>query len=237
MVSTNSIAKPIYSGILILTTIVFIPSRAQDTDNHNKSELSILTGARQFLNPNHLNFNLLEQTLIYFTNKARRHYRLKPFSKENKLQNAARLHSLEMASLNYFSHESPVSKNRKLSDRLKNTGLSLSNTIMGENIGFDYFLKIANVPHYKKYYKGKWVYIHHKTGEPIGYQTYQEFASQMVIKWMKSPGHRKNILNRKFDRIGIGIAVGIINEFHAIYVTQNLLGSLDEKQTTRVLKK
>lgn len=193
-------------------------------------------GARRSLDPNQLNLNLLEQTLIYFTNKVRRNYRLKPFSHENKLRTAARLHSLEMARLDYFSHESPISKNRKLSDRLKNTGLSLSNTIMGENIGFDYFLKIADVPYYKRLYKGKWLYIHHKTGEPIGYQTYQEFASQMVKKWMESPGHRKNILNRKFDRIGIGIAVGIINEFQAIYVTQNFLGSLDEKQTARLLK-
>jgi len=115
-------------------------------------------------------------------------------------------------------------------DRLKNAGLSLGNTMMGENIGMDYFLRIARVPFYKRNSSdGKTRYINAKTGKPIEYQTYWEFARQMIDNWMKSPDHRKNILNKQFKRIGIGIARGTFQGFKSIYVTQNFIGPIKLK--------
>lgn len=134
-----------------------------------------------------------------------------------------------MARLNYLSHQSPIAKNRQLIDRLKNAGLSLGNTCIGENIGVDYFLGIAGVPFYKKKSKGKIQYINSRTGKSIKYQTYKEFASRMVENWMQSPDHRKNILNKNFERIGIGVAIGTYNGFKAVYVTQHFIGSLKWK--------
>jgi len=46
----------------------------------------------------------------------------------------------------------------------------------------------------------------------------------MVLNWMNSPGHRENILNKEFHRIGIGISLGKFKGFESIYVTQNFLG-------------
>lgn len=47
-------------------------------------------------------------------------------------------------------------------------------------------------------------------GENIGWGT-EELAqpAALVRAWMKSPGHRRNILNPRFREIGIGIAIGI----------------------------
>jgi uncharacterized protein YkwD len=50
------------------------------------------------------------------------------------------------------------------------------------------------------------------------YITMEEIASQVVNGWMNSPGHRENILNARYDREGIGIAVSSDGK---VYVTQN----------------
>jgi uncharacterized protein YkwD len=39
--------------------------------------------------------------------------------------------------------------------------------------------------------------------------------AQTVRAWMRSPGHRANILSRRFRDIGIGIALGAPAEVHA----------------------
>lgn len=33
-------------------------------------------------------------------------------------------------------------------------------------------------------------------------------AEEIVTAWMKSPGHRRNILNGRFDELGLGVALG-----------------------------
>ena len=182
------------------------------------------------LDPNQFNPSLLEWILVYLTNQVRESHHLTACHPDSKLKKAGRRHSREMVRLNYFSHRSPTPKNRYLIDRLKNTGLVLDNTTMGENLAVDYFLKIAGVPFYTNHANGKDQYIDSKTGKPIPYQTYREFASRTVQNWMESPNHRENILNRDFDRIGIGVAVGNYNNMQAIYVTQCFMGSINPVQ-------
>ena len=210
----------IFMGLTLSLDII----RAQNQYSLN------LDGINQFLNPNHLNQHDLEQTLITITNQTRKEHRLQPCRYDMNLRKVARAHSEEMVRLKYFSHESPVAENSQLVDRIKKVGLSVGNTVIGENIGVDYFLRIANVRFYKKVKQGKSVYIAAETGEIIGFQSYWEFANRMVKNWMKSPGHRANILNKDFDRIGIGFSAGLFNGLEAIYVTQNFMGSLQPKK-------
>ena len=169
---------------------------------------------------------LLETAIIYYTNLERTKYQLKPLTFSSTLQKSARAHSKEMAELHYFSHQSPVSGNQHLLDRLKNAGFNFSNFTVGENIGVDYFLQIANIPFYTITHEGKTQYINANTGRPITNQTYLEFARHMVQNWMKSPPHRKNILNPQFENIGCGVGAGIYHGMKAIYATQNFSGFL-----------
>jgi len=197
----------------------------------NKPGIGILNNFRiqsvnNQIDPVYMNSSLLEKTLIKYTNQARKKHRLENCKALFRLQKAARAHSQEMASLNYFSHESPTLENRTLKNRIANSGISLINIMIGENIGVDYFLKIANVPFYKKMRNRKVVYINAKTERVIQNQTYQEFAKTMVDNWMKSIHHRENILNKTFTRIGIGVAKGMYNNMAAIYVTQHFMGPL-----------
>jgi uncharacterized protein YkwD len=219
----------LYIPMGLLVVIVGLMSsvgRSQDVGTIVESGIFSFRKTRETLHPDRLDRDLLERAIIYFTNREREKHRLRSCRYEEKLREAARSHSEEMVRHRYFSHESPIPENRELLDRIKKVQIPLANTVMGENIGVDYLLKIAGVPYYKTYRQGKIVYISVDTEEPIGYQSYWDFAKSMVDNWMKSSGHRENILNEKFDRIGIGVAAGAFKGFDAIYVTQNFIGPI-----------
>jgi uncharacterized protein YkwD len=215
-----------YSFILIAGIPAF-SGRGAENGRQSASRFENYRQAQQRIDPARLDRTLLEQTLIYFTNQERLKHSLKNCSYEVKLWEAARAHSEEMNRLDYFAHESPVRKNRLLDDRMKNAGMwtTTKSIFFGENIGVDYFLAISGVPFYERKTNGRTLYLDSRTDDPIGYQTYWEFAQKMVKNWMDSPGHRKNILKKEFDRIGIGASQGIYHGYPAIYVTQNFFGS------------
>jgi len=51
--------------------------------------------------------------------------------------------------------------------------------------------------------------------------------------WMESPKHKKNIINEKFDEIGVGTAVGEYKGKEALFVVQ-LFGTLNKEQEEEV---
>jgi uncharacterized protein YkwD len=48
----------------------------------------------------------------------------------------------------------------------------------------------------------------HSAGVAENVATGQPFASDAVVVWLRSPGHRANILNRGYRRIGVAGVVG-----------------------------
>ncbi len=169
----------------------------------------------------------LEKTIFKYTNIARKKNHLLSFIWDDALALTARDHSIEMAKLKYMAHESPVSKNKTLKHRLENHDVTLVNHAFGENLGVDYFLDVAGKPFYMiNDDKGEVILVDGKTEKPVPHQTYKQFAKKIVANWMKSPGHRKNILNKQYQLLGIGISKGEYQGLPAIYVTQNFMGSL-----------
>lgn len=60
-------------------------------------------------------------------------------------------------------------------------------------------------------------YDYHYTGENVAYG-FGGFGAEDVFEgWMKSPGHRKNILDKNYKEIGIGVAT---DDKGATYYTQ-----------------
>ena len=45
-------------------------------------------------------------------------------------------------------------------------------------------------------------------------------ASAAVQGWIDSPGHRANLLDRRYDRTGIGASLGKWRGYSAVYLTQ-----------------
>ncbi len=151
----------------------------------------------------------LERQVHQLTNEYRTQNGLSSLSWDDELSNIARSHSQDMASRNYFSHETPEGTNP--------TGRGTSQGYKCEKIiGNIMYIGIAenifqNNLAYKVWYTG---------GIPTSYEwnSQEESAQTTVDGWMDSTGHRKNILTKSFDREGIGIEIATDDK---VYITQN----------------
>jgi uncharacterized protein YkwD len=66
-----------------------------------------------------------------------------------------------------------------------------------------------------------------ETGEVIGFLgggPRRGAARRLVAMWLKSPRHRSIILGRRFSRIGVGSAVGVLGGASGLLVTADLAG-------------
>lgn len=153
--------------------------------------------------PGNIDFALLNAAIFYETNREREKHSLLQFEYSEKLEKMAMGHSADMVKYNFFSHNSRVPGKRTLEDRLKKMGLK--NLYAGENIAEYALLEIAEGEPY--YPPSQYGYFRNMQGDTIYMYTYIALAKEIVKGWMNSPGHRANILNKKFTHMGIGNAL------------------------------
>lgn len=155
-----------------------------------------------------IDISTLEKRIHEVVNEERRKYGLAPLKWDEKLARIARKHSQDMAINNYFDHinlrgEDPTERGLKVGHRCyKNYGSyyteGIAENIFQNNL-YDSIIYI------------NWIPIYH-------YKSLEEIAKSTVEGWMKSPGHRSNILNKNYDREGIGVA---ISDDGKVYITQD----------------
>ena len=121
-----------------------------------------------------------EADLIAAINNERTQRHLGPLTEDPLLNVTARAHSREMCSLSYFDHHSPISGSQTPMDRylagLRAWGESKPDAaLVGENI----FYASATDTIYN--------------------------ASYAHVSLMNSPGHRANILEPRFTKVGVGL--------------------------------
>jgi uncharacterized protein YkwD len=151
----------------------------------------------------------LEQQVHLLTNQYRTQNGLSILSYDDKLSNVARHHSQDMASRNYFSHDTPEGKDPT------NRGIS-QGYICQKTIGNLIYSGIAENIFQNNLYDAVW-YV---GGIPTSYDwnTLDDLAISTVDGWMDSPGHRENILTKTYDKEGIGVAISSDDK---VYITQN----------------
>lgn len=121
-----------------------------------------------------------EEDLVSAINNERAQRSLEPLIEDPLLNVTARTHSREMCSLSYFDHHSPTVGSRTPMDRYL-AGLRLwgegkpESALVGENI----FYASATDAVYN--------------------------ASYAHVSLMNSPGHRANILEKRFTKVGVGL--------------------------------
>lgn len=151
----------------------------------------------------------IEYLVHELTNQERQNHGLSVLTYDSEITQIARGHSLDMATRNYFAHETPDGLSP--SDRADQLGYSCQKMVglliysgIAENIFqghlFDSYYTVSDV--ITSY---DWI-------------SEEEIAEITVQGWMNSPGHRENILTEIFDREGIGVE---ITDDHKVYVTQN----------------
>ena len=149
----------------------------------------------------------LEKKVHDLINRERKKKGLSTLDWNGSLHKIARRYSRDMSERDFFSHNDP--DGRCFTDRYKDGGFECrlrfgNKTCLGaENIAQDILYRS----------------VQYRNGVPsYDWNTGDEIAASVVKRWMKSKGHRENILTPYFKRQGIGIA---ISEDGRVYVTQD----------------
>lgn len=142
-------------------------------------------------------------------NRERKKHRLKNLDWSDELARIAERHSHDMQTRNYLSHASPEGKG--FSDRYRQAGyvceVDAGSIIYhgAENIALSHLYNSSIIE------------------DGVAYRNWnspQDIAQRTVSGWMKSPGHRKNILRPNWRQEGIGVRIEP-SPGHKVYITQN----------------
>lgn len=179
----------------------------------------------QYIDQRAIKYPLLQAAIFYMTNRERHKKGLPPLKYKPELEQAARDHSKDMVKYNFFDHTSPVRGKRTPDDRLKKVGIKGT---VGENIIEQNLLQIeSNQTYYTPSQNGGYFSFEYR-GEPIANHTYLGLAQKCLERWMKSPSHRKNILNPDYEYLGCGAALDVPknkDQPNRFMVTQNFAGN------------
>ena len=151
----------------------------------------------------------LERQVHQLTNQYRTQNGISSLSWDDKLANVARTHSQDMASRNYFSHETPEGTNP---------------TSRGTTQGYKCEKIIGNIMYIgiaENIFQNNLAYrVWYTDDIPTSFEwnSQDEIVQTTVDGWMDSPGHRKNILTKTFEREGIGVEISSDDK---VYITQN----------------
>jgi uncharacterized protein YkwD len=220
--------------LAISSSFIFIKDTHFSDDQyslHTQESFSKLKATNQEIDLENIDYDLLNASIFYATNKQRLLHKKKPFVFFPLLRNAAVTQSTQMVKYNFFDHvNAKNSKLKTLKDRLESVGGADKYLAAGENIS-EYFLMNYQPREYFRVEKvnDKQRYLNSKTGKEIKPHTYLSFGEAIVADWMTSPGHRANILDNRFTHLGCGTLQSTKpNQFPKAKATQ-VFGKLREE--------
>jgi len=165
-----------------------------------------------------LDQDLFNSAVLHYVNIERCNRGLTPLTSDNTLISATRQHSRHMATNAYISHKSQQSGYRNLQDRLAKARVRYR--IAGENVAksFVFAFNRRSVGAGN----GRCEFNFSNNGRAVPRHTYDTLAKDLVVLWMASPTHRRNILHRDFRRAGATFGVDADSNFcGTIYAAQN----------------
>jgi uncharacterized protein YkwD len=145
----------------------------------------------------------IEKWILIYTNRARKKRNIKPLKSNFGLKKLARSHSHTMANTKKIWHGNGVFKAKSSISKSSLLDFIISlfyYGMSGENVGLMF-------SGYVKGFKRK-------------IRSDKDIALAQHLSWMRSPGHRNNILNPSFRLIGVGVN----NRGNVFYCTQNFYG-------------
>jgi len=194
---------------------------------YDPSSFAKLPAARQTINPDAINHDVLDAAVFHETNRRRQQQGLLALKQDDKARAAATMRSRDMAKGGFVDHENPDPKKKTMSDRAKLVGLRPR--VLAENVASTFGRRYkSGQPFYTREQNGRKIYSYEPDGPPIPMHTYLSFAEALVDSWMKSPGHRKNILHREVEYVGCACDLPRNpNAMETFYCTQVFFTPLD----------
>jgi len=158
-------------------------------------------------------------------NEVRKKYTLGVLQWNDTLASIARLHSQDMAKRHYFSHDTlPDPKNADIRKRNPPAGFAWRY----EAGGFHEEIETKRTTQTFPDGSTQTDIVYGTGAENIfqamfggGSPALSSIAEEVVDGWMKSKGHKKNILTPHWIREGIGVAIDWSQGYEDIYVTQD----------------
>jgi len=154
-----------------------------------------------------LSITKLEKAIHVLINKERQEHGLYPISFDEALSEIARKHSRDMSERKYFDHYSPEGHDfvYRYEQARYQCAVVEGRTIHtgAENIALNHLYDSVTTLNGEAYYN---------------WNSQDKIAKTTVQGWMRSPGHRKNILTPFFRKEGIGV---VISPDDKVYITQN----------------
>ena len=149
----------------------------------------------------------LEKQIHLLINKERQKQGLSQLSADDALSLIARRHSRDMAARKYFDHISPEGHDFAYRYRQGNYDCSVAT-------GSTIYKGAENIAQNNLYDSVTTI-----NGEAFfDWNSLDKIAETTVQGWMKSPGHRKNILMPHWNQEGIGVYIAPDDK---VYITQN----------------
>lgn len=149
----------------------------------------------------------IEKRIHGLINKERANKGMSPLGWDDALADIGRKHSRDMAERNYFEHFSPEGHGFTYRYQKENyrCAIRVNRTIHqgAENIALNHLYDSVTTVNEKAFYD---------------WNSEEKIAETTVQGWMKSKGHRKNILTPHWLHEGIGVFIAPDDK---IYITQN----------------
>lgn len=147
---------------------------------------------------------------------------LKPLQSDKRVQKVALTHARWMAQVQMVSHRSSVPGQTTLRARISTSGVQQVR-VGSENVGMVHRFRIDGKSF--RVADSSQCSFAGADGNRIGAHTYGSLAHKIVTLWMKSSGHRVNILDRKVGITGAAVAYNPNGGFCGQYfVAQNFVG-------------
>ncbi len=201
---------------LTLLLSIFRQSELSGQEPYNSLNLSNFSKYEPFhqeIDINNFNAELLECAIFFLTNEIRVKNNLPELEFHPLLQKTAKIHSDQMAGLNFFSHTNPKSKKlREPEDRAKVAGVI--NPKIAENIIEGFILEYNSGD--KVISPARGVFLNEKTREGLQVRTYFSLAENLLDLWMHSKGHRANILAKNALELGCGVTFYTMDNFNSM---------------------
>ena len=206
----------IVSALLGATMMILLPLAADACSR------SVSKAAQALVPANRIDQSLLESAIREEVNFHRCRAGLPEVGDAgNSLSNQARKHSTWMARAQQLTHRSTVAGAATLQQRVKNAGLKVRTG--SENIGMVHRFQIDN-RRFKILSSSQCQFATYE-GQALPAHSYASLARHVVDLWMNSPGHRKNILDKRVRKMSAAAAFDPNAEYCGqFWLTQNFVG-------------
>ena len=169
-----------------------------------------------------INQSLLNNAIRAEVNFHRCRSGLKPVGDAGRgLTTQAEKHSVWMARTQQLTHKSTVAGSATLGQRVKKAGIKFRTG--SENIGMVHRYQIDNRRF--KILNSSSCQFATQDGKALPAHSYATLARHAVTLWMNSPGHRKNILDKRVSRVSTAVAFDPKAQYCGrFWLTQNFIG-------------